>query len=467
MGTVLKRKPEMTEEEWRAQLEAHRAKPHVVPDNKISLAEKVTRMKLVSTDALTTAAEAAEKMGPEDFNKAFTVKTAAPQEPEPELEEEGFQVINGKGAVLKRIRWCWPGRLAFGKLNLFCGNPDHGKSLASLDVVAKVTTGSDWYDCKNTMEPIEVLIVAAEDGWEDTIAPRLVSANADLSKIHYLKSVVATLKDKRQIKRTLQLDSDVKFLEKFLNEHPKVRLLVIDPVSSYLGRAKMGDEQAVRDVLNPLAALAEETGICVLVIMHLNKKVDLDAVNRVGGAMAFVGVPRLAWIFAKKSEDESDDDDEDPDREPVEQANTIFMMKLKGNIVKAGNGGLTFLTEARELQIEEGKDWIPYVNWTGTTQKSLEELSAKKKSKRKGAASDKKTEIRLWLQDFLKGGAKPVTGQDGIHEHAKQVFGASDATVERVKLEMGLKAEPRIGENGKKRWYWSLPEADGQEAIGF
>jgi hypothetical protein len=387
-------------------------------------------MDLSSTEAIENAIEAREKMGAEAFKKAFTVKAAAPQEPEPELEEEGFHVINGKGAILRRIRWCWPGRLAFGKLNLFCGNPDHGKSLASLDVVAKVTTGSDWYDCKNVMDPIEVLIVAAEDGWEDTIAPRLVSANADLSKVHYLKSVVATLKDNQQIKRTLQLDSDVKFLEKFLNQHPKVRLLVIDPVSSYLGHAKMGDEQAVRDVLNPLAALAEKTGICVLVIMHLNKKVDLDAVNRVGGAMAFVGVPRLAWIFAKEAKDE--EDDEDPYRQPTEEDHTIFMMKLKGNIVKSGGGGLTFLTEARELQIEEGKDWIPYVNWTGTTQASLEEISSKKKSKKKGTSSERKSELRLWLMDFLKGGAMPVGGSGGIHEYAKQIFGVSDATVERA-----------------------------------
>jgi len=69
--------------------------------------------------------------------------------------------------------------------------------------------------------------------------------------------------------------------------------------------------------------------------------------------------------------------------------------------------------------------------------------------------------------DFLKDGAKPVGGADGIHEHAKQMFGASDATVERAKHELGLKAEHVAGENGKKRWFWSLPETDVQDAIGF
>jgi len=86
---------------------------------------------------------------------------------------------------------------------LFCGNPDNGKSLVSIDVVARVTTGSDWYDCKNTMDPVEVLIVAAEDGLEDTIGPRLAAAGADLSKVHYLKSVVTTLSDGKQSERQL------------------------------------------------------------------------------------------------------------------------------------------------------------------------------------------------------------------------------------------------------------------------
>ena len=39
------------------------------------------------------------------------------------------------------LTWLWPGRLAEGKLALFDGDPGRGKSLVSLDLCARVTTG--------------------------------------------------------------------------------------------------------------------------------------------------------------------------------------------------------------------------------------------------------------------------------------------------------------------------------------
>jgi len=216
----------------------------------------------------------------------------------------------------------------------------------------------------------------------------------------------------------------------------------VDPISSYLGRAKMADEQAVRNVLNPLVALAEKTGICVLVIMHLNKKIDLDAVNRVGGAMAFVGIPRLAWIFAKRKKEESEDEDDEPGtQESRDEDNTIYMMKLKGNIVKAGSNGLTFVTDAKKIQIEEGEDYIPFVRWTGTTERMMDDLSTKKKPKRMGPTPEKRIEVRQWLTTFLADGPKPLTGADGIHTHAKQLLNVSDRTVERAGGELGVVPE--------------------------
>jgi putative DNA primase/helicase len=45
--------------------------------------------------------------------------------------------------------WLWPDRIPLGKLSVFCGVPDVGKSTIAIDVVARATTGRDWPDCKN------------------------------------------------------------------------------------------------------------------------------------------------------------------------------------------------------------------------------------------------------------------------------------------------------------------------------
>ena len=77
----------------------------------------------------------------------------------------------------KPIRWLWPGYLALGKLTTFSGEPGDGKSLASLDIAARVTTGKDWPDgTKNTIPPSEVLLLTVEEDAEDTILPRFLVA---------------------------------------------------------------------------------------------------------------------------------------------------------------------------------------------------------------------------------------------------------------------------------------------------
>ncbi|HRY43412.1 MAG TPA: AAA family ATPase, partial [Thermoanaerobaculia bacterium] len=65
--------------------------------------------------------------------------------PRPDRVEKGER----PEAVVKRlseveeeeIRWLWPGRLAFGKFNILDGDPGEGKSLFTVDLAARVTTG--------------------------------------------------------------------------------------------------------------------------------------------------------------------------------------------------------------------------------------------------------------------------------------------------------------------------------------
>lgn len=450
----MQRKPEKTREEWIASRSKNPSADVPTPELVPRVAAN-TGVTFAVPPAVFAAWQLIEKVGNEEAVKILFGNKSSGEAPSAEAapyEEPGLRLVKAGDVEMKRVRWLWFEKLAFGKLNLFCGNPDHGKSLVSLDVVARVTTGAAWPTGPNNLEPIEVLIVAAEDGLEDTIAPRLAAAKADLNKVHYLKSVI-TPRDKNanQYIRQLRLDHDIAAMEACLQANPNIRLVVIDPVSSYLGSAKMMDEQAVRGVLNPLVALAEKLGVCVLTIMHLNKKIDLDAVNRVGGAMAFVGIPRLAWVFAKKPKAEEFEEELEPD-------NTIYMMKLKGNIIKASADGLTFVTDATRLKIEEGEDFVPYVRWTGTTQKTMEELATKNKAKGHDSKS-KQTED--WLLEHLSDREpKQSAGKGGIYDHALQLFGASKSTVDRVSQSLSVKKYTETIKTGKgkseKVWFWQL-----------
>jgi RecA-family ATPase len=73
-----------------------------------------------------------------------------------------------------------PGYLAAGKVNLLVGDEGIGKSLWTIRAIASITTGKPWGPFTIASEPADVILIATEDGWADTIRPRLEVAEADL-----------------------------------------------------------------------------------------------------------------------------------------------------------------------------------------------------------------------------------------------------------------------------------------------
>src|SRR5436305_5388113 len=78
------------------------------------------------------------------------------------------------------VSWLWPGRLALGKLAILDGDPGLGKSLSTLDLCARLSTGRPFPDGSPGPGPANSLILNGEDGAEDTIVPRLQALGADL-----------------------------------------------------------------------------------------------------------------------------------------------------------------------------------------------------------------------------------------------------------------------------------------------
>ena len=46
----------------------------------------------------------------------------------------------------KPVKWLWPGRTPKGKLTLFDGDPDLGKSVVTIDIAARKSTGRPFPD---------------------------------------------------------------------------------------------------------------------------------------------------------------------------------------------------------------------------------------------------------------------------------------------------------------------------------
>jgi putative DNA primase/helicase len=74
-----------------------------------------------------------------------------------------------------------------------------------------------------------------------------------------------------------------------------VVLVVVDPLTSYLGRIDSHRTSDVRAVLEPLGEFAATTGVAVLLISHPPKAVS-TAINSVTGSLAFVAMPRMVFL---------------------------------------------------------------------------------------------------------------------------------------------------------------------------
>jgi RecA-family ATPase len=150
------------------------------------------------------------------------------------------------------VTWLWPGRVAAGKLALLVGDPGLGKSWISLDVDARLSAGLPWPD-GGSPSAGSVLLLSAEDGVADTIRPRLDTLGADVTQVHHLAVLRTGERD-----RAVQL-TDVAALELAIHRI-HARLLIIDPISAYLGSTDSHRDAEVRGLIAPLPALAEPTG---------------------------------------------------------------------------------------------------------------------------------------------------------------------------------------------------------------
>src|SRR5690606_23340966 len=204
----------------------------------------------------------------------------------------------------EHVEWLWPGRLPAGKLVVIDGDPSTGKSTLTLDLAARVSTGRPWPD--GAPCPVgDVLLLSAEDGLADTIAPRLAAAGADMSRVHALTDVPHIDDDGRVEWAPPVFPTDVDGSEEIVVERGG-RLIVVDVLFAYLARGFDPYKDAdMRRALTPIATMAGRTGATVILIRHMSKVGGAKAMYRGGGSIAIIGLSRAGFLVARDPDDET------------------------------------------------------------------------------------------------------------------------------------------------------------------
>lgn len=320
------------------------------------------------------------------------------------------------------IEWLWPQRIALGKITLVSGDPGLGKSFITLDMAARLSAGRGWPDGTRCRVGSAILI-SAEDDLADTIRPRLDSAGADVRKIHTLEAVRTVNVDGKRSERSFTL-ADVPMLAGALKQRPDCRLVVIDPVSAYLFKTDSHNNAEVRGLLAPLAKLAAEYRVAVVIVTHLNKAAGMSAMSRVTGSGAFVAAARAAYILLRDVKD-------------LANERRLFL-PLKNNLGNDHAGLACRIINGRvawELQ---------QVSITAD-----EALAATGDGSRGPKQAERKEAI-AWLRKVLANG--PLTAVEVMVQATEA--GYSEATIKRAKAALFIKPTKQ----GLGPWTWALPK---------
>ncbi len=321
------------------------------------------------------------------------------------------------------VRWLWPGRLPRGRLALLAGMPGLGKSFATCDFASRVSTGTPWPD-GSACDPGSVLLVTAEDDAGDTIRPRLDAHGADVSKIHLLQGVHRLDRRGKPVEAPFMLEN-LEPLEQALDTLSNVRLVVVDPVGSFMGaRIDSRSDTEVRSVLGPLATLANRADAAVLLIAHVRKATAQHADDLVLGSRAYTGLARaVLHLFT------------DPDDQ---QRRLLLPGKMN---LTAPPPGLSYTITGDPTRVV----WSDSpTTWTAT-----DVLAATGGRGRQ----DDDDEPAQWLRDVLSSGPIPSSEVKELGE----TDGFKWRTVQAAKSRIGAIAT-REGFDSGARWVWHLPE---------
>lgn len=222
--------------------------------------------------------------------------------PHATLDDVSIGVCAPLGRAPRSRTWLWPGRVPWGKLTVLEGDVAAGKSTLALQVAAFVSSGRPLLPNVEPIEPASVLLLPSfEDGTADTIVPRLLAAEADCTRIHELRGVAYYGAAQSM---PLSFPNDVEALREAIVKHG-ARLVILDSLTTSLSPGTDPyKDMDVRKALAPLARIAEETGVSVVVIRHFAKAAG-NAVTAGGGSIAISGVARVVLQVHKAPDDDS------------------------------------------------------------------------------------------------------------------------------------------------------------------
>ena len=328
------------------------------------------------------------------------------------------------------LRWLWLGRIPSGMLTVVSGNPAGGKSFLMADMVARVTTGTDWPDGSAAEEPGDAILVNVEDAVAIVQRPRLDAADADVGRVLRIDGVELTSDDDVIEQRTFCIMEAAEVLRSALEQLERPRLVILDPLAAFLAGVRSNDQGEIRSAFSPLVQLAEEFDVAIVFVHHNRKGTGSHSSERLSGSLQIGATVRQSWEVV---------------RDPENENRRLFLPGKNSNA--KDRGGLAFQIVDSTISLSDEGDFVGKVEWEpGTIDLSADQAAR--------FATDEESCDPWpveWLLDNLSDGSQPAID---VQAAARKV-GISEKQLRTARTRLKVKSRKSDFKGG---WIWELPD---------
>ncbi|MBQ3350357.1 MAG: AAA family ATPase [Thermoguttaceae bacterium] len=218
----------------------------------------------------------------------------------------------------KQIGFLWKDRFPY-QFGLIAGRQGLGKSMFVGYLAAKITNASvkSWLD--GAPCPTGCVLFFTPEGGSSLTIQRIRNMGGNTKNIVFYSGLGSgrlrpdgTLDTDFDpvVSDTVNLTQAIDAAEKDTGQ--KVQLVVIDPITDFMGDIQQNNNAEVTRALRGLDYLAVERNICIIGVKHLNKNANTSAaVYNVGGSNAFTSKARFVYLLdqtpdSRKAEIEGD-----------------------------------------------------------------------------------------------------------------------------------------------------------------
>lgn len=287
-----------------------------------------------------------------------------------------------------------------------------GKTYLVCKLVASVSTGTAFFNLKPEIDaPQNVIYFSSEDGYEDTIKPRLIKCAANMD---YISAV--------DFDDSADFDFSDSRLEDLIREL-KPALIIFDTLQNFIGNVNMNAANETTRKMRPLVRLADTYNVCILCVCHFNKNEKGSAITRTIGSTDITGKCRSYMTIGSV-----------PDSDNIK-----YLSHEKSNV---GAIAETILFSIDDFGIHP----------EGTSKLHADDYAMQRHSK-SGKTPDIMNEIKDYIVRNMPEGKRKASEMLTL----LTANGFSETTVKRAKQELDIKSV-REGYGDSGSWMWVLPE---------